>query len=418
MNRDPSADAASLVPETTTIGLVTAAEIDQQIATAKRYPRSIEHFRQKVRQLACQNEKIAAQCMYELPRDGKTVRGPSIRFAEILLSCWGNTRTGARVIEEGREFVVAQGIFHDLESNSLITSEARRRILTKKGERYGVDMIGTTSNAACSIALRNAVRHGVPEAYWADLFAQVQQVIKGDAHTYESRVRAALDGFAEIKVNQHMVCELIGVRGVRDITIDHLVSLAGILTALKEGDTTVEDILAQNRAANGESGGVEQPRERAKNAAAPGATEASSASGSSATPPAGDGPSQPAEGAAASAAAATNRFYRQLEEDDQQQVVGGSRQPDRLQEVDRGQVTTTYQRGTSEGAAGATEQRGGPPPVTRPITPGQIKMIRASLARASLTDLDVQAKFGCTVEELHVLDLGRVQAWIAQRAGA
>lgn len=56
--------------------------------------------------------------------------------------------------------MTAQGVFHDLERNVAITYEVRRRIVDKNGRRYKPDMIGVTANAACSIALRNAILRG------------------------------------------------------------------------------------------------------------------------------------------------------------------------------------------------------------------------------------------------------------------
>ncbi|KAG1166891.1 hypothetical protein G6F35_017935 [Rhizopus arrhizus] len=102
------------------------------------------------------SQSIAEQCVYALPRDGKTIEGPSARFAEVIASAWGNNRAGARVIDDKGEFIIAQGVFHDLERNVAITYEVQRRIVDRQGRRFKPDMIGVTANAACSIALRNA----------------------------------------------------------------------------------------------------------------------------------------------------------------------------------------------------------------------------------------------------------------------
>ena len=100
------------------------------------------------------NESIAQQCIYALPRDGKTIEGASARFGEIVASAWGNCRAGARTVNEGTEFITAQGVFQDLERNVAITYECSPRIVDKNGRKLllGPDMIGVTANAACSIA--------------------------------------------------------------------------------------------------------------------------------------------------------------------------------------------------------------------------------------------------------------------------
>jgi len=89
--------------------LVTRAEYDVQIATARRYPRSIKQFINTAMELVTLNEDVADDCIYALPRDGKTIEGPSARFAELILHAWGHTRAGARIVNEDSRFVTAQG---------------------------------------------------------------------------------------------------------------------------------------------------------------------------------------------------------------------------------------------------------------------------------------------------------------------
>src|SRR5258708_5503124 len=90
--------------------LVTRAEYDVQIATAKRYPRSIKQFIDNAMEMVTLSEQIADDCIYALPRDGKTIEGPSARFAEMILHAWGHTRAGARIVNEDSRFVTAQGV--------------------------------------------------------------------------------------------------------------------------------------------------------------------------------------------------------------------------------------------------------------------------------------------------------------------
>lgn len=151
--------------EAGTASLLVKGEIDMQIATAHKYPRSITQFRRDVMDMVTISEAVAQECIYALPRDNKVIEGPSARFAEVVASAWGNSRAGARVVSDQGEFVTAQGVFHDLQKNVAITYEVQRRITGKGGKRYSADMIGVTANAACSIALRNAILKGVPKAF-------------------------------------------------------------------------------------------------------------------------------------------------------------------------------------------------------------------------------------------------------------
>jgi len=185
----------TLVAEDGMIAMINRSEIEQQIATARRFPRSIKKFRDEALQMVTLSESVAEQCIYALPRDGKTIEGPSARFAEVVASAWGNCRAGSRVVNDQGDFVTAQGVFHDLERNVAITYEVQRRITDKYGKRYKPDMIGVTANAACSIALRNAILKGVPKAFWEDMYAEARKVIMGDIKTLANRRALAVAAF-------------------------------------------------------------------------------------------------------------------------------------------------------------------------------------------------------------------------------
>lgn len=221
---------------------VVSAEIDLQIATAKRFPRSMEGFRKSAMAMATLNENVAQQCLYALPRDGKTIEGPSARLAEILVAAWGNCRAAARIVAEEREFIVAQGVFLDLETNAATTKEVRRRIVDKYGKRFSLDMVGVTGNAASSIALRNAILGGIPRALWADVYDNARRVVIGDVKTLAERRHNAVEAFKPFGIVEAQICQAIGIAGRNDIGPDQLVQLAGWLNAIKDGEVDPEEI--------------------------------------------------------------------------------------------------------------------------------------------------------------------------------
>lgn len=221
---------------------LVSAEIDLQIATAKRFPRSMEGFRKSAMAMATLNESVAQQCLYALPRDGKTIEGPSARLAEILVAAWGNCRAAARIVAEEREFIVAQGVFLDLETNAATTKEVRRRIVDKYGKRFSLDMVGVTGNAASSIALRNAILGGIPRALWADVYENARRVVIGDVKTLAERRHNAVEAFKPFGIVEAQICQAIGIAGRNDIGPDQLVQLAGWLNAIKDGEVDPEEI--------------------------------------------------------------------------------------------------------------------------------------------------------------------------------
>ena len=225
--------------------LVTKAEYDVQIATARQWPRSIRGFINSATEMVTLSEAIADDCIYALPRGGKTIEGPSVRFAEIILHAWGHTRAGARIVNEDSRFVTAQGVCHDLQSNTLIAFEVRRRITDSKGRRYNDDMIGVTGNAASSIALRNAILRVIPKALWEPIYQEARRVVVGDSKTLANKRASAITFLAKFGVTEPMILAKFEIKGQEDITLEHLPILRGFATALKEGEATVEDLFPE-----------------------------------------------------------------------------------------------------------------------------------------------------------------------------
>ncbi len=237
-------EVSSMSVEGGTVALLNRSEIDMQVSTAHKFPRSIKRFRQEALAMVTLNESVAESCIYALPRSGKTIEGPSARFAEVVASAWGNCRAGARVVSDAGDFITAQGVFHDLERNVAITYEVQRRITNNKGQRFNADMIGVTGNAASSIALRNAILKGVPKAFWDDMYQAARATVMGDFQTLANRRAEALKAFISLGVSNAQVFAKLGVAGIEDIGLEHLVVLRGMITAIKDGDTTPEQAFA------------------------------------------------------------------------------------------------------------------------------------------------------------------------------
>ena len=221
------------------------AEVDVQISTAKRFPRSLSKFRSTAMSMATLNEEVSAGCFYALNRQGKAIEGPSIRMAEIVASAWGNLRCGARVCGiEDRE-IVAEGVCWDLEANIVFRMETRRRITTRRGERFGDDMIVVTGNAACAIAVRNAILRVVPLVYVDELVEAAKRVVRGDEKTLAVRRVDALRAFTAMGANEARVLARLGRASVEEIGLDDLVTLRGLRTSIKEKHATLDEVFPE-----------------------------------------------------------------------------------------------------------------------------------------------------------------------------
>lgn len=228
------------------IAELNRSEIDMQVATAKKWPRSLEKFRQDALSMATADKETAASCFYKLKRtskdgDSSYIEGPSVRLAEIIASSWGNLRFGARIITEDNRFVIAQGVAYDLERNVSNSIEVSRRITDRNGKRFGDDMIAVTKNAACSIALRNAIFKTVPFTYAKQIFEQAKRTAVGDVKTIGERRAAMISAFQKMRVSQAQLLEYCEKPSLEDLGLSEIEDLIGVFQAIKDGETTIEE---------------------------------------------------------------------------------------------------------------------------------------------------------------------------------
>ena len=229
---------------------LSRAEIDMQIQTAKRYPRSMTKFQQEAMAAVSLSESVAAACIYAIPRDGKTIEGPTARFAEIVAASWGNIRVDCRLVDIGPDAITVRAMCIDLERNNGQAVEVRARITNKQGKRFNEDMIGVTAAAAMSKARRNAIFSVIPRAFVIPVLEQARRVAVGDAQTLAARRGAMLKHFQTLGVLPARVFSSIGVAGEVDITLDHLAVLKGYAQAIKDGEANIETCFPEANDAN------------------------------------------------------------------------------------------------------------------------------------------------------------------------
>lgn len=267
---------AMAVIDTTALSAIVRAEIDTQIATARAYPRSVDRAIKNILSLTTMDEETAEEAIYALPRGGKPIRGPSVRLAETVAQSWGNCRVDARVVmvDRNEKVIVAEGLFHDLETNMATRATVRRRITDKRGQLYNDDMIAVTGNAACSIAKRNAILAGIPKPVWRKAYQAAEKVIAGDQTTLTVTRDKAIAALAHFGLTPEQVFQIIGVRGLDDISLDHIPTLRGTFSGLKNGETTVEELLRTSKPTTGSSSHEKVSNPLADDAPAPEETKA------------------------------------------------------------------------------------------------------------------------------------------------
>lgn len=243
MNTEPE----TIEPEVLSVSAVEAqerAQVDIQIATARKYPRALSKVKERMLSFATLDEETAASCFYTLPArrggDGQPLQGPSVRMAEIALASYQHVKAGSRIINDDGKFITAQAVVHDLENNVAVSIEVRRRVTTKDGKRYGDDMLAVTGNAACSIALRNAVFRVVPRALITPVYEAAKRVAVGEVKSLTAKRAQVVDKLRKMGAPLENILAAVDAEKLEDVDQAKLETLIGLGTAIKDGETTLE----------------------------------------------------------------------------------------------------------------------------------------------------------------------------------
>lgn len=212
--------------------------IKERTEIAREIKRNIPEILEEIKKLATLSNEVALSCFYVVfnKEDNKPFVGISVRFAELIASCWGNIHAGAKIIKNSGMSTTLQGFVHDFEKNAIFTVEVQRSLGGLSSERA----IQAT-NAASSIAFRNAIFKAIPAAVTANIAKEVKQYIIEN-----------VDG-------KNLIDDLLAYfksKGADESDIDKLVKpisnhaeqvflLIGIRNAIEEGDTTVAEVFGK-----------------------------------------------------------------------------------------------------------------------------------------------------------------------------
>lgn len=219
-------------------------EVQAAMTVAKRFPRDELAASERIRK-ACCRVGLAEQAIYQYPRGGTKVQGPSIRLAEAIAQNWGNLDFGIVEIEQRQGASEVMAYCVDLETNTRQT-----KIFTVKHERHskkGVQSLTDPRDIYEAVANNGARRMracilGVIPGDVQDLaLAQCAKTLAGQSkEPIADRIRKVLAGFAEFDVTPAMLCGRLGYR-LESIDEHAIAGLRKIYTSLRDGMSTRED---------------------------------------------------------------------------------------------------------------------------------------------------------------------------------
>lgn len=223
-----------------------AQEVQAAMVIAKRFPRNeVESFGRIMK--ACQRKSLAEKSMYEYPRGGERVTGPSIRLAEVMAQSWGNIDFGIIELEQkaGESQVMAYA--WDLETNTRQTkvfSVPHIRTSKKSGNVRLTDPRDIYEMVANQGArrLRACILGVIPGDVVESAVTQCEKTLMGDGkEPLADTIRAVVGTFeAEYGVTVPMLEKFIGCK-VDSFTMQNLIRLKKVYVSLKDGMAKRED---------------------------------------------------------------------------------------------------------------------------------------------------------------------------------
>lgn len=227
-----------------------AQQIQGMVFMAKQYPRNEQQAYNKIMS-ACQRVSLAEDSMYEYPRGGTKVTGPSIRLAEAVAQNWGNIDFGIVELEQKDSESVVMSYAWDMETNTRQTKIFTVKHIrdTKKGSKKlddSRDIYELTANQGAR-RLRACILGIIPGDVIDAAVEQCKETLKsGNKKPLAERIKDMIVAFEkDYKVDIAMLDKFIGCKSDA-FSENDIIRLRNVYKSLKDGMAGVEDYFDLN----------------------------------------------------------------------------------------------------------------------------------------------------------------------------
>jgi hypothetical protein len=231
-------------PQTDMMVARQAQEVQVAMLAAKKFPRDEMYALERIKK-SCQRVQLAENAIYQYPRGGQQVSGPSIRLAEAIAQNWGNMESGVIELENNGGSSTMMSYAWDLETNTrdakIFTVEHKRD--TKKGS-YELtdarDIYEATANFAAR-RKRACILSVVPADVVDIAVAECRKTLSDtDKRPVAQILKEMLKYFKELGITKDQL-EAYLDKKVADLLKEDLIDLRGIYKAIKDGQAKVTD---------------------------------------------------------------------------------------------------------------------------------------------------------------------------------
>jgi len=253
-NVDPAAVAAATSAK---------ARIESAFMIALHKPRNVDQSRDRILH-ACKRPTFAEKVEFAKPVGGKTIKGPSVRFAELALREWGNVMSDIQVLYEDDFIRRSKVMIIDLETNCSFSKEIQigktverrsskdREVLGERtntgGDKVFIvkateDELQNKENAAISKAVRNEGLRVIPSDIVDEALDTAKATLRDrDKKDPDAAKKTLLDSFSAIGIRPADLQAYLK-HPTDQLSPAELQDLRGIYRAVKDGEARWADYL-------------------------------------------------------------------------------------------------------------------------------------------------------------------------------
>lgn len=221
-----------------------AQEVQVAMVAAKRFPRdNITAYNRIMSD--CTRKSLAEKALYEYPRGGQVVTGPSIHLARALARGWGNLDSGFKVLEATAKESTVMAYCWDLETNYRETKVFTvPHIRQTKNGSYPLtdprDIYETVANQAARRE-RACILSVIPSDVVDAAVGQCNATLAGNSKMpLVDMVRALVKNFQEqYGVAKEMLEAYIGCKA-EAFSMQSVIRLKNVYNTLRDGSASVE----------------------------------------------------------------------------------------------------------------------------------------------------------------------------------
>lgn len=222
-------------------------EVQAQVVSAKKFPRNIGLVYDEIIN-ACKIKSLASVAEYLLPIGGRSITGPSVRIAEVVLQFYGNCEMSTKIIEDHDNHGIYESAFIDYEKNikkSIKYKITYTRYSRKGGHKKLEDHsdIKRAINRIAALHERDCLFKCVPKYIIDDALTQCRKTLQSSGETLPEIIKSMTQKFNSLitgKVTREDLEKRLK-HPVEEMSLEEITEYGKIYNSLCEGASKKRD---------------------------------------------------------------------------------------------------------------------------------------------------------------------------------